>query len=309
MRGRSSPAAATAPRDRGRRPGARGRSRPPAPRSPRAGAAAAPSAGQLRAMRSRDHDDPARPPDREAQRYREGHHARAPPTPWTTDSVAPTNTSPARTDRQTGQGAARGAARRQREEDEHRDRDATTSRNWWNVGIAADDAAGGEHRGGAERMPAPQGTRQEQDGSNSGPTMVAAGSLTPRRASAAARRRRSRRRGRGRWPVAPVAVHDGRYARAAAPVIAPAGRGGVPPRDDAPPGGAEIPFDACRSSSPQPAELDAEISVLDRRRPGARPRRLPRDPRELSPGSRVCGEAADGAAAIDLVRRRRPTSC
>ena len=90
----------------------------------------------------------------------------------------------------------------------------------------------------------------------------------------------------------------------AAPVIAPAGRRGLPPRDDARRDAQRYGSTACREPAAA-AEPESRISVLiadDQALVRAGFRAI----LESQPGISVCGEAGDGRAAIELARRRRP---
>ena len=87
----------------------------------------------------------------------------APPTPCTTDSVAPTKTRPGEHEPQPCYGTPPRGARRQRVEDQHRDRHDNDETELGEGRDPADDAAGREYAGGAEWIPATQRNRQEQD--------------------------------------------------------------------------------------------------------------------------------------------------
>ena len=73
---------------------------------------------------------------------------------------------------------------------------------------------------------------------------------------------------------------------------------------------AAAPTAASASRATLPLDGDRRDPRPDRRRPGAGPRRVPRDARSRGPTSRSSGEAADGAEAVELAllrtARRRP---
>ena len=200
MRGRSSPAGATAPRDRGRRPGGRGRSRPPAPRSPRGGAAAR-ALGQLRGDAFARPDDPARPHTARHSGVAKAIMLATPPAPSSTDSVAPTKPSPARTI-SIRYRRAPGQAPRQREEDEQVTGTATTSRNWSKVEGRRPRTPRRAPTAAPQRMPAPRNwTGSRGSAAAAAPTRAPPGSLTLSSSTGRQHRRRaSPRRGGGRCP-------------------------------------------------------------------------------------------------------------
>ena len=102
----------------------------------------------------------------------------APGTPWTTDSVAPTNASPARSAARPARARPRGARVDSGKRIATATGTATTSRNWWNVGIplATQPAANTQAAPSGWALRRRIATRRA--GISSGPIVVARGSFT-----------------------------------------------------------------------------------------------------------------------------------